>query len=546
MRQLSTDLTRSRSQLDRNNGSPRFRHPNLPPLFYAVNSRNWAGVLRRCRTHPKELVCVEDTSGDSPLHYACRLNPPENVITALMPGCNIKNNEGATALHVAASHRCSANVIKLLVNTSLTKMSLTLSLTQRGRTPMHYACLSFRGLSIDAFKILLEATIDACASLEKSNEKIDDDFEWEADDDDDTSEEQVNAFTMQDHFGQTPLSLLFRRYRERVRCVIRDLDHRSASLSSAAATAAVHDELGGLWLKSRLIVCLMAERRREGHFSFNDSYEEASAAEAAMALEAARWAAKHHQHIYEEDEVESEDKDISPDLNTGRKFRLVHASVGLTGFGCPIEMTRLAISVYPNQVREMDEDGNLPLHIAAVASSFMPSSDSSRNVCSDEDSYISNLSNLSGLASDKHPPFDKVIRMLLRSYKMGAQTPHGQTGRLPLVLAIDARKRTMNDGLKALIEAYPAALESKNYDLKLYPHILSTVGKLKKVNIPQIPKKKEQQQQQQQQLQRFGKKKKKEMVSMEVIPVALYEVLRAKPNLLLEKGKNNNDSTLIV
>mmetsp|Transcript_2211 Transcript_2211/g.3148 ORF Transcript_2211/g.3148 Transcript_2211/m.3148 type:complete len:547 (+) Transcript_2211:472-2112(+) len=535
MRQLSTDLNRSQpSNPDVDSGPPRFRHPNLPPLFYEVNARNWAAVLQRCQTHPKEMLCVEDTTGNTALHYACRLNPPENVVRSLMPGCNIKNNQGASALHVAASHRCNANVIKALTDVSVTKASLTLSLTQRGRTPMHYACLSFRGLSIDAFKILLEATISACISLEKSNEKItmDDDLEWDEDETYgyDSSEEQVNLYTMQDHFGQTPLSLLFKRYRERVRCVIRTLDERSTSLSSAAATSAVHDELGGLWLKARLIVCLMADRRREGQFSFFDSYEESNAAEAAVALEAARWAAKHHQHICEDDDDESED--ISAELKTGRKFRLVHASVGLIGFGCPIEMIRLAISVYPNQVREMDEDGNLPLHIASVASSFLPSSFPPSTGSSDEDSFISNLSNLSGLSTDNHRPFDRVIRMLLRSYPKAAQIPHGQTGRLPLVLAIDARQRTLNDGLRALIEAYPAALESKNYDPKLYPHILSTVGQTRKVNVhvSNTAHKKE---------HHYGKRKKDVVVKKEVIPAALFEVLRAKPNLLLFEDNDN-------
>ena len=42
-----------------------------------------------------------------------------------------------------------------------------------------------------------------------------------------------------------------------------------------------------------------------------------------------------------------------------RKFRIVHASVGLTGYGCPPEMIRLAVSINPHQIREMDEEGNL-------------------------------------------------------------------------------------------------------------------------------------------------------------------------------------------
>ncbi len=534
MRQLSTDLKRGRSKTtnNKNSGPPRFCHPNLPPLFYLVKSRNWAGVIRRCTSHPKDIVCVEDASGYTPLHFACRLNPPDNVVHALMPGSAIKNNDGAVPLHVAASHRCSASVITALVNSTLTKSSPTLSLTKRGRTPLHYASLSFRGLSIEAFKILLEATIAACIAVEEESNKIDDknndnddddDFEWETCE---SCEEQMNAITMQDHFGQTPLSLLFKRYRERVRCVIRMLDQRRTSLSSVTAATAVNDELGGLWLKARLIVCLMAEKRRDGHFSFLDTYEETNGTEASVALEAARWASQRHQNICDDDEEEEE----FDELKTGRKFRLVHSSVSLTGFGCPIEMIRLAISIYPNQVREMDEDGNLPLHIAAIASSFLPSSAPSSSGCSDEDSFISNLSNLSHLSSNRHPPFDRVIRMLLRSYKMAARIPNGQNGRLPLILAIDARQRTMDDGLRALIEAYPAALETKNFDQKLYPHILSTLGKAKQVDVPKVLSTKE---------SRYGLNRKKETVTKNVIPVALYELLRAKPNLLVAHNAMN-------
>ena len=515
MRQLSTDLTRRTNRKEgTNNGPPRYRHPNLPPLFYLVKSRNWAAVIARCSSHPKEIVCVEDASGYTPLHFACRLNPPTDVIHSLMLGSAVKNNDGAIPLHVAASHRCSADVIKLLVNsTSTNETSPTLSLTKRGRTPLHYASLSFRGLSIEAFKILLEATIAACIAVEEEANKIDEeDFEWETCD---SSEEQINAITMQDHFGQTPLSLLFKRYRERVRCVIRMLDQRRTSLSSAAAATAVNDELGGLWVKARLIVCLMAEKRREGHFSFLDTYEETNTTEAAIALEAARWASQRHQNICDDEEEEFDE------LKTGRKFRLVHSSVSLTGFGCPIEMIRLAISIYPNQVREMDEDGNLPLHIAAIASSFLPTCDPSPSSCSDEDSFISNLSNLSHLSSNKHPPFDRVIRMLLRSYKMAARIPNGQNGRLPLILAIDAKQRTMDDGLRALIEAYPAALETKNFNQKLYPHVLSLLGKPKQMDI--LCRVKE---------VRYGRSMKKEKISKPVIPIALYELLRAKPNLL--------------
>ena len=114
---------------------------------------------------------------------------------------------------------------------------------------------------------------------------------------------------------------------------------------------------------------------------------------------------------------------------------------------------------------------------------------------------------------------------------MAARIPNGQNGRLPLILAIDARQRTMDDGLRALIEAYPAALETKNFDQKLYPYILSTVGKAKRLDVPKVLCTKE---------SRYGSRRKKETVTKNVIPIALFELLKAKPNLLVSH-KHSDD-----
>jgi len=144
-------------------------------------------------------------------------------------------------------------------------------------------------------------------------------------------------------------------------------------------------------------------------------------------------------------------------------------------------MIRLAASVYPQQVHEIDEEGNPPLHIASVASSFLPTpppgNDTTRNdseggeegtrTFSDEDILISSLSSISGISAlsgttgEREPnPFDKVICMLLQIYLAAVQIPHRRTGHLPLVLAIEGRKRTMDDGIRALLETHPTALES--------------------------------------------------------------------------------------
>jgi len=544
MRQLSTDLRRpdaSSTNLTNGDGTPcrrRYKRPHLPPLFYEVQARNWDAALRRSQTHPHEIVATEYSSGDTPLHYACRLNPTQDVVKALLAASRDVNHEGATPLHVAASHRCSAQVIRILVQNPTTtafasgstrtkkNKPLTLSLTKQGRTPLHYACLSFRGLNIDAFEVLLQATIDACSNLqEKINHSLtsslDDDFDEDGLMDDeweemtDVTEMKVNAFTMQDRMGYTPLSLLFRRYRERVKCVIRMLEGNKTRNSRAAATA-VQDELGELWLKALLIVSLMSKKQVR-----SNTHNSISIAETSEALEAASWSALKHQQIEEDDDII--DGEDGSETEQGRKFRLVHASVGLTGYGCPPEMLRLAISVYPNQVKEMDEEGNLPLHIAAIASSFIPTSEEGIST-SDEDTFISNLSNFSGFGIGSKP-FHRVIKMLLRSYPFGAQVPNGKSGKLPVILAIEAKKRMYEDGISALLEAYPAALESRDISMRLYPNIMSLIGK---------PKEKKSQTKRCCKANHFLRKKKKEesTIDQTIIPNTLFEIIRSKPSIV--------------
>ena len=77
--------------------------------------------------------------------------------------------------------------------------------------------------------------------------------------------------------------------------------------------------------------------------------------------------------------------------------------------------------------------------------------------------------------NSKNASFDKVIKLLLKQYPQAAQTPHGRTGRLPLVLADRAGHRTWNDGMKTLLRAYPPALFSGSKGMipvKLYPYVL--------------------------------------------------------------------------
>lgn len=127
------------------------------------------------------------------------------------------------------------------------------------------------------------------------------------------------------------------------------------------------------------------------------------------------------------------------------------------------------------------------MHIAATASSL--GSLTSNNSVADEESSVfsdSIVSLFSGVSSKKYcdsngnfDSFDKVMKLLLKQYPEAAQTPHGRSGRLPLVLADRAGNRSWNDGMKTLLRAYPPALFSGSkgvIPVKLYPHVLSLIG----------------------------------------------------------------------
>jgi hypothetical protein len=200
--------------------------------------------------------------------------------------------------------------------------------------------------------------------------------------------------------------------------------------------------------------------------------------------------------------LEKEARDESPLKRRGsspsRSFRIVHASVGLIGYGCPPEMVRLAISIHPNQVKEMDEEGNLPIHIASTARSYLGAHFNGGNstdkstlaaaaaaaaAASDEDSLVSDTTGVlsffsSATVSQTIHAFDKVIKILLQHYPQSAKIPQGKTGRLPLAMAVEAGCRSWDDGIQTLLTAYPPALHSdrKLFSLPLYANVLAMVN----------------------------------------------------------------------
>lgn len=162
-----------------------------------------------------------------------------------------------------------------------------------------------------------------------------------------------------------------------------------------------------------------------------------------------------------------------------------------------------------------------PLHIAAVASSYTTDSNTGEapnlpSSLGDEESSVSDLSFLSSATAVTANAFDKVIRILLGHYPAAARIPHGRTGRLPFVMAIEGHRRTWDDGIKTLLDAFPSALESRRINEALYARILCLIGNRDNV-IEGFPKKTS---------IVSGKKRRRQGLT------TLFELVKAKPDLV--------------
>eukprot|EP00565_Helicotheca_tamesis_P003312 CAMPEP_0185727806 /NCGR_PEP_ID=MMETSP1171-20130828/3393_1 /TAXON_ID=374046 /ORGANISM="Helicotheca tamensis, Strain CCMP826" /LENGTH=387 /DNA_ID=CAMNT_0028396441 /DNA_START=94 /DNA_END=1257 /DNA_ORIENTATION=+ len=123
----------------------------------------WASVERLCRTKPEHASLEDrDMMGNTSLHLACRMKPPLSAIVGLIQAepraVSSKNESGCTPLHLASFHQASSEVISRLLKAD-SEVVATLSNVER--TPIHYACMSKSGLSLDSFRLLVDAATNS-------------------------------------------------------------------------------------------------------------------------------------------------------------------------------------------------------------------------------------------------------------------------------------------------------------------------------------------------------------------------------------------------
>lgn len=173
-----------------------------------------------------------------------------------------------------------------------------------------------------------------------------------------------------------------------------------------------------------------------------------------------------------------------------KQWRVLHA---LAHTDCPKLISQLVLALYPNQVKERDENGNLPLHIASKftkhSSFFLYHNGSLKrnddcnptqqndalNVSSDETDYDRQFQSQDNpISTYRHY---SIMAELLKAYPDASICPDG-TGQLPLYIALQAGK-SWDNGIQDLFLAAPQVVTNTftpnglALSLPLYPFQLA-------------------------------------------------------------------------
>lgn len=132
-------------------------------LLSMVQSYDWNGAISRINEHPAECQAV-GVQGRTPLHVACDHDAPALVIEALMkayPEASLSvGTSNMNPLHITcSSHHASAEIVRILLETSSLGKQMSSMRDVDGDTPLHAACRC--GAPIEVLKLLLTANPEA-------------------------------------------------------------------------------------------------------------------------------------------------------------------------------------------------------------------------------------------------------------------------------------------------------------------------------------------------------------------------------------------------
>lgn len=141
--------------------------------------------------------------------------------------------------------------------------------------------------------------------------------------------------------------------------------------------------------------------------------------------------------------------------NADKKWRVVHAASSVC---CPRATLRVAIKLHPEQIMEKDENGRIPLHLAAACPAFTPWQ----------------FQGLLGQPCGPDMLEESAIDCILHHHKTDSFDNHG---RIALHIAIESEKKVGRElwgtGVRSIICANPDAYRLKDCVTGLYPFMLA-------------------------------------------------------------------------
>mmetsp|Transcript_8837 Transcript_8837/g.15456 ORF Transcript_8837/g.15456 Transcript_8837/m.15456 type:complete len:616 (+) Transcript_8837:124-1971(+) len=130
-------------------------------LFRLLLKKDWKAACERAESFPDEAATWIVTKGFNgnlrflPLHKACVLQPPDEVIEKLLlaypDGAKSRDQDGWLPVHCACFYGANDKIVSALLNSNSKGAQ---SKDDEGRLPLHYACL--KGASQAVVDVLLE------------------------------------------------------------------------------------------------------------------------------------------------------------------------------------------------------------------------------------------------------------------------------------------------------------------------------------------------------------------------------------------------------
>lgn len=382
-------------------------------LIRLVEDHRWIASLNRITTNPEETTRI-GIQGRTPLHIACDHGAPPALVKAILrawpEGAERVGTNLMNPLHIACSiTNASVEVVQILLEGCRDPRRVTSAKDLDGDTPLHAACRC-------------GATKEVLVALLQANPRV---------------------IAARDYEGLNPLFRLWVRYFVSV---------GERRINAIRTADDVTDVLVEAWTKSLLLLRSLhfVETRRRRLWP--------SSPPAAPRLPGL-----------------PDDAAGFPGGAPGRPFLAVHAAALVD---CPRAVVRMAAALRPRDLLERDGDGDMPVHVAARAPvhrghDLRVRGDSAKGEDADVDEDLAvRLRRDEVRAARRRPHGEPSVLDVLLGAEPRAAAERDGTGRYPLHSAAASGKR-LDEGVGALLTAYPEAVSVPDGRTALYPFMLA-------------------------------------------------------------------------